>query len=105
MCAWYVHIQLAPCSHRPAPLYPALPLSDVRLLAPPLLRMDKLVEVNVKLIAIDNNDAIPAALKEFVKLPLLERMGSLLIRLYFSKNKDTGSVDLAAKEVKAGLVF
>jgi hypothetical protein len=65
--------------------------------------MDKMVSVNNQLSAIDNGTSTtPALLQPLAKLALLERMGSLIMRVMLMTPIEAGSYDF---ENKAELVY
>lgn len=59
-------------------------------------KLDKLVELNTKLLAINSSDA-PEVLKKLQAAPIVERMIAEVFQVFIMKPKETGSVDLAAE--------
>jgi magnesium-protoporphyrin IX monomethyl ester (oxidative) cyclase len=82
-------------------LFPAVP--DVE--SPEFFRrMDRLVELNTKLVAIGRSDS-PDVVKTASKLPIIAGMVSEMLQIFLMKPKDCGSVDLAAPEQRASIVY
>ncbi|KXZ54707.1 hypothetical protein GPECTOR_4g775 [Gonium pectorale] len=67
--------------------------------------LNEMVDVNSKLVALEANTETPGFLKALQKLPLQERLASLLIRVLFCKEKDVGSVDVAGSAAAKQLAF
>jgi magnesium-protoporphyrin IX monomethyl ester (oxidative) cyclase len=65
-------------------------------------RMNKLVELNVKLSEIGKSD-MPDALKTLARLPYMERLIAGMFQIFIMKPIECGSYDLA--EDKAALTF
>lgn len=77
-------------------IFPAVPnVEDPQF----FVRMDKLVGLNRKLIAVGESD-MPAPLKNLAKLPILERMVAEIFQVFIMKPKDCGSFDLAEQQTQ-----
>jgi magnesium-protoporphyrin IX monomethyl ester (oxidative) cyclase len=82
-------------------LFPAVP--DVE--SPEFFtRMDRLVELNAKLVAISKGP-LPKPLQGLARLPVLERMVAEMVQIFLMRPKDTGSVDLLAADEAARVVY
>ena len=67
-------------------------------------RMDKLVELNAKLVAVGRSD-MPGPLKALAKAPLLERMVAGIFQIFIMPTLDIGSVDLLPAEQQGQVVY
>lgn len=65
-------------------------------------RMEKLIVLNKKLVAIGKSDA-PQWLKTLQKLPVIERFAAELLQLFLGKTVQLGSTDIDTKE--AAIVY
>lgn len=59
--------------------------------------MEKLIDLNKKLMAISNSDA-PGWLKNLRKAPVIERFAAELLQLFIGKTIQSGSVDFSTNE-------
>ncbi|GFR51434.1 hypothetical protein Agub_g13724 [Astrephomene gubernaculifera] len=66
--------------------------------------LNDMVEVNDKLCALDTQN-MPDFVRALAKLPLQERLASMLIRLMFCKEKECGSVDVAGSAASQMAAF
>lgn len=57
------------------------------------VRMNELVELNEKVIAIGNMD-LPGPVKAVMRAPFIERMIKGIVQIYFSAPMRSGSVDI-----------
>jgi hypothetical protein len=105
-----IHVQPAPGSV-PSTNSPRLPVLDVlqHLQVPTVDSpvfwdlMDKMVSVNNQMCAIDNGtSSTPKLLQPLAKLALMERLGSLIMRVLFMTPIEAGSYDF---ENPAELVY
>lgn len=60
-------------------------------------KLDRMVEINTKLIAVSESDDIPLV-KNFKKIPLIAALASELLAAYLMKPIESGSVDFAEFE-------
>ena len=67
-------------------------------------KMDKLVDLNAKLVAISKSP-LPKPLQALARLPVIERMVAEMAQIYFMTPKKTGSVDLMTPEEEAAVVY
>jgi magnesium-protoporphyrin IX monomethyl ester (oxidative) cyclase len=82
-------------------LFPAVP--DVE--SPEFFqRMDKLVDLNEKLVNLGKS-SLPAPLKSFARLPIIERMVAEIFQVFIMTPKDCGSVDLMTPEQQAQVMY
>lgn len=65
-------------------------------------RMDKLVKYNEQLVAIGKSEQSDAV-KNLMRLPILERMVAEIFQIFIMTPKETGSIDFA--ENKAAIVY
>ncbi len=65
-------------------------------------RMDKLVKYNEQLVAIGKSEQSDAV-KNLMRLPILERMVAEIFQIFIMTPKEVGSVDFA--ENKAAIVY
>lgn len=65
-------------------------------------RMERLIVLNKKLIAIGSSDS-PQWLKILQKLPVIERFAAELLQLFLGKTLQSGSTDFSAEE--AAIVY
>jgi magnesium-protoporphyrin IX monomethyl ester (oxidative) cyclase len=82
-------------------LFPAVP--DVESAAF-FQRMDKLVELNQKLVDISSS-SMPKPLQSLARLPIVERMIAEIFQIFIMKPKDCGSVDMLSPEEQAQVVY
>jgi hypothetical protein len=82
-------------------LFPAVP--DVE--SPEFFRrMDKLVELNQKLVDLGSS-GMPKPLQSLARLPIVERMIAEIFQIFIMKPKDCGSVDMLSPEEQAQVVY
>ncbi len=67
-------------------------------------RMDYLVELNEKLVAIGKSD-MPKPLQTLARLPYIERMVAEIFQIFIMKPKDCGSVDMLSPQEQTQVVY
>jgi magnesium-protoporphyrin IX monomethyl ester (oxidative) cyclase len=67
-------------------------------------RMDHLVELNEKLVAIGKS-GMPKPLQSLARLPYIERMVAEIFQIFIMTPKDCGSVDMLSAEQQTQVVY
>ena len=67
--------------------------------------MDRLVELNTKLVEISRWSGAPGFVKALARLPVMERMVAEMAQIFFMRPVECGSYDLVPPERRAELMY